>query len=227
MKQNNSVRKLGPQILNGIALRFSYLGAMLLLDERQDVHLLVTNSLKNDLNSPTQFVVGLALCTLASICSPEMSRDLAGEVERILKTSSNPYVKKKAALAAFRIIRRVPELMEMFIPATRSLLSEKNHGILITAIVLVHEMCERSPDTLGYFRKSVPQLVRILKNLILSGYSPEHDVCGVSDPFLQVKILRLLRLLGRNDLECSEAMNDILAQVIDPNLERSKFTSIV
>lgn len=34
----------------------------------------------------------------------------------------------------------------------------------------------------------VPNLVRILKNLILAGYSPEHDVSGVSDPFLQVSI---------------------------------------
>jgi AP-1 complex subunit gamma-1 len=31
---------------------------------------------------------------LGAICSPEMSRDLGGEVEKLMK-SSNPYLKKK------------------------------------------------------------------------------------------------------------------------------------
>ncbi len=58
-----------------------------------------------------------------------MSRDLAGEIERLMK-SSNTFIKKKAALCAARIVRKVPELMEMFLPPARSLITEKNHGII-------------------------------------------------------------------------------------------------
>ncbi|CAF4201744.1 unnamed protein product [Rotaria socialis] len=200
--------------------RIGYLGAMLLLDERQDIHVLITNSLKNDLNHSNQYISGLALCALGTICSPEMSRDLGGEVERLMK-STNPYLKKKAVLCAVRIIRKVPEQYDVFHNSVRSLLTEKNHGVLLTAMTLVNEMCQQNAQALHSFRKLVPNLVRILKTLIMSGYSPEHDVAGISDPFLQVYILRLLRVLGRNDNEASEAMNDILAQV-STNTENSK-----
>ncbi|XP_005623296.1 AP-1 complex subunit gamma-like 2 isoform X6 [Canis lupus baileyi] len=59
----------------------------------------------------------------------------------------------------------------------------------------------------------VPQLVQILRTLVTTGYSTEHSISGVSDPFLQVQILRLLRILGRNHEESSDTMNDLLAQV--------------
>lgn len=41
----------------------------------------------------------------------------------------------------------------------------------------------------------------------------DYDVGGINDPFLQVAILRLLRVLGRGSAEASDAMSDVLAQV--------------
>merc|ERR1719482_1046190 len=77
------------------------------------------------------------------------------------------------------------------------------------------------PECIDEVRKTVTSLVRHLKNLVLSGYAPEHDVSGITDPFLQVRIIKLLRYLGKGDAEASDAMNDILAQVAT-NTETSK-----
>ncbi|MCJ8732073.1 hypothetical protein PDJAM_G00206840 [Pangasius djambal] len=192
--------------------RIGYLGAMMLLDEKQDASLLITNSIKNDLSHGSQHVQSLALCTLACMGSAEMCRDLAPEIEQLLRSSSS-YIRKKAALCAVHIVRKIPDMGEMFTPVAGSLLSERNHGVLHSAIVLITELCDRSPDTLEQFRKAVPQLVQIMKDLVTSGYSPEHNIAGISDPFLQIRILRLLRILGRNNDAASDLMNDLLAQV--------------
>jgi AP-1 complex subunit gamma-1 len=150
----------------------------------------------------------------------EMARDLAGDVEKLMK-ASNSYVKKKAVLCACRIVRKVPEMMENFIPLIKPLLTDKNHGVQLTSIALITDMCRINSTVQITFKKYVPTLVRILKNLIMAGYSPEHDVNGISDPFLQVRIIRLLRILGHNDETTSETMNDILAQVAT-NTETTK-----
>ena len=41
---------------------------MILLDERQEVLMLVTNSLKQDLEARNQYITGLALTALGNIC---------------------------------------------------------------------------------------------------------------------------------------------------------------
>ncbi|KAK4138618.1 AP-1 complex subunit gamma-1-like protein [Trichocladium antarcticum] len=207
--------------------RLGHLATSLLLDENQEVLTLVTNSLKNDLGHSNQYVVGLALCTLGNIASVEMSRDLFVEIENLISTA-NPYIRRKAALCGMRICRKVPDLQEHFVEKAIQLLSDRNHGVMLCGLTFVTSLCEVDEEDEGAdegiiekFKQLVPLLVRTLKSLASSGYAPEHDVTGITDPFLQVKILRLLRVLAHGDAQVTEQINDILAQVAT-NTDSSK-----
>lgn len=180
----------------------------------------------SDLGHSNQYVVGLALGTLGNIASIEMSRDLFPEIETLVSTA-NPYIRRKAALCAMRICRKVPDLQEHFIEKASHMLSDRNHGVLLCGVTLVLGLCEADEEEGGEegivdkFKQFIPILVKTLKSLATSGYAPEHDVTGITDPFLQVKILRLLRVLVRGDPQGTEQINDILAQVAT-NTDASK-----
>jgi hypothetical protein len=127
----------------------------------------------SDMNHTNMYACGLALCTFANISSEEMSRDLSNEIEKLLG-SSNTYIRKKvlsytsvdvvlhcthplfigqAALCALRIVRRVPDLIDHFVSKAKSLLSDRNHGVLLSGVTLVTEMCQEDPNCLDEFRK--------------------------------------------------------------------------
>ncbi|KAJ4946686.1 hypothetical protein NE237_008296 [Protea cynaroides] len=75
------------------------------------------------------------------------------------------------------------------------------------------DLCNVSAEALDYFRKRCTEgLVKVLKDVVNSPYSPEYDVSGIADPFLHIRLLRLLRLLGHGDADASDCMNDIHAQ---------------
>jgi len=205
--------------------RIGYLALGMLLDESTEVLTLVQNCLKTDLRHRNKFVVGLALTALGNIASTDITRDLASEVDCHLK-NTNPYIRKKAALCAKRIFVKVPELVEDFVERVLHLLADRNHGVLYTGVQLIAHLLENfSEEYRKRFQKPsvVKKLVKRLNSLSRSGYQPAYDVSGITDPFLQVGILRLMRLLGQGNKTLSDAMSDILAQVAT-NTESTKST---
>jgi len=195
--------------------RIGYLALLLILDEQTEVLMLSTNSLQMDLNSSSQFCAGLALTALGNIGTSEMSRDLCNDVEKLLK-NPNPYVRKKAALCTIRMLRKVPDLIDQFLPAIVQLLMDKNHNVLLTGVALVSAVVEIEVAYAEKFVKLVPALVKIMRKLITAVHAPEYEVGGVVDPFLQCKILALLRVLGAanpGNSIMSEAIDNVLAQV--------------
>ncbi|RHY32091.1 hypothetical protein DYB32_002864 [Aphanomyces invadans] len=114
------------------------------------------------------------------------------------------------------VIRQLDTSTSHFVEPILDLLRSKNHAVLLTGVQLIIDLLLIDRAVHGeYFKGIVPALVRELRNLLSNNYTPEYDVSGIVDPFLQVNILRCY------NEEASEAMNDVLAQVAT-NTETSK-----
>jgi len=200
--------------------RIGYLGLTLLLTEQTEVLTLVTNCLKVDLTNSNQYIQALSLIAIGNLATQDMARDLANDVEKLLR-SNNSYLRKKAALATIRLLKKEPDLIEHMSERIIALLKDRAHGVLITGLQLMIDVLDILPEWKDELVKLVPSLVRLLRNFISMGFSPEYDVAGIADPFMQVKLLHLLRLLGKGSEEASEQMNDVLAQVAT-NTETTK-----
>lgn len=195
--------------------RLGYLATMLLLDENQEVLTLLTNSLDNDMQHPNSYVVGLALCCLGNIASPELARDLYTNVDKIIANTNNIYLKKKATIVAAKLIEKDPELHEIFLPRVNLLINDKHPSMLLSTSRLIQSLY-LVPECRPALIKTIPKIIGHLKRISTSGYMPDYDVFGVSDPFAQVTLLTTLRTLsidGNCPPDYLEEINDILTQV--------------
>lgn len=175
--------------------------------------------LNRDLSNPSQYIVGLALCTIADIASECIARDLSSDIVKLMQNSS-PYIRKKATLASLRVIRKCPDMCDIYVERAKKIFtSEKNHGVLLAGTSLVAELVKLKPEcskelALG----TVPYMVKVLKNLLTVNYGSDYLYNGYSDPFLQIKLLRGLKLLGGDflkygDVKTGEQLKGLLTQI--------------
>ena len=176
--------------------RLAYLGICMLLDEKSEILLLSSNIIKKDLSSNNKYIVAAALTTIGEIGTPDMCRDTCPEIIKCLN-STNPYIKKKAALALSKVVRSCPELIETVENNLATIFEDKNHGVLLSGLALVEQVFKAEPRVIKKYKKYLSPMIKFLKNLISTSYAPEFDVNGITDPFLQVRILEILGYFGR------------------------------
>ncbi len=138
--------------------RIAYIALCILMDEKSEVLLLTSNTIKKDLESSNQYIVAVALNTIGEVCTVDLCRDLSVEVGKLMN-NPNPYIKKKAALAATRIIKKCPELLETFADRLGSYLEDKNHGVLICGISLAIQVFKMESAYIEKYRKYLNGIV--------------------------------------------------------------------
>lgn len=132
--------------------RVAYIALCLLLDEKSEVLLLTANTIKKDLENSNQFIIGIALNAIGEACTADICRQLSTEVLNLMN-NPNPFIKKKAALAACKIVRKCPDLTENFMERLSNYLDDKNHGVLICGVTLAIQIFKQDISYVDRFRK--------------------------------------------------------------------------
>ncbi|KAL0061526.1 AP-3 complex subunit delta [Marasmius tenuissimus] len=121
-----------------------YMAAGQSFDQDTDVLMLTTNLLKKDLMSnPAD--VAITLNGISSIVTPDLARDLSPELIRMLN-HSRPHIRKRAALAMFRVIGKYPEVLQHALPRMKEKLEDPDPGVVAATVNVLCELTRKNPE---------------------------------------------------------------------------------
>nr|AGH62048.1 AP-3 complex subunit delta [Trypanosoma grayi] len=116
--------------------RTGYMAACLTFTPKTDVLPLMTALLKRDLASANHYEVGLALYCIASVCTPDLAKDLVVDVVNLLNHPRS-YVRKKAVLSLYRVFFEYPDSLRPTYPRLKEKLDDHS------------ERCDNDPAVRG------------------------------------------------------------------------------
>ena len=194
--------------------RIAYSALPLVIDSTSQVLLLATSTIKKDLqNRDNPEIQALALNAVGDVCTPDMCREISMEVANIIQNSEDANVKKRAACAGVIIIKNCPEMIDSYIDKIPLLLEDRTHSVCLCGIYLVLEMISIKPSIIDKIKKYHAMFVKYEKSLLSVSYSPEFDVNGITDPFLQAKILEIIQYTAKDDKELIDELADLFVSV--------------
>jgi len=199
-----------------------YLAAQLLLYENHELAPLLVNSIQEDLTtSRSDAVRSLALAAIANIGGKEVTETLSPLVlKQLLSSVANPSVKKKAALAYLRLIRKNrdivqndPQLPEKLI----NILEDHDLGVVNAVMTLITDCARYDPDS---FKGAIPRVIKILSKVAAKHYGRAYMYHSVPHPWLQIRCLQFLRLVTPTEKGAVASMKECLTRIMTQDLTR-------
>ncbi|KAH0788768.1 Adaptin N terminal region family protein [Histomonas meleagridis] len=189
--------------------RLGYIACAVMIDENSELSVLLTQTVRNDLQSTDRNIQCLALSLIANIGSSLTCQTVVPEVIKIFN-SKNSRVLRCAAMAAIRIIQKLPEHAESFKPLIGKLLKNGSHGVVIAGICLMEALVRSCPNFRSFFCRYCSPFTKILKQLNRSKASKEFSYNFFNDPFLQMRLLSILSFLNKK----SDDLDTVLESII-------------
>ncbi|XP_037766103.1 AP-4 complex subunit epsilon-1 isoform X3 [Chelonia mydas] len=199
---------------NLLEKRVGYLAVSLFLHENHELLLLLVNTVVKDLQSTNLVEVCMALTVVSQIFPREMIPAVLPLIEDKLQHSKE-IIRRKAVQALYKFYLIAPNQVQHIHDKFRKALCDRDVGVMAASLQIYLQMIKKNAS--GY-KDLTESFVTILKQVVGGKLPIDFNYHSVPAPWLQIQLLRILGLLGKDDPRTSELMYDVL----DESLRRAE-----
>ncbi|CAM8940417.1 unnamed protein product [Rhodiola kirilowii] len=189
--------------------RTGYLAVTLFLNEDHDLIILIVNTIQKDLKSDNYLIVCAALNAVCKLINEETIPAVLPQVVELLNHPKEA-VRKKAVMALHRFHQRSPSSVSHLVPNFRKRLCDNDPGVMGATLYPLHDLIcvDASP-----YKDLVGSFVSILKQVTERRLPKSYEYHQMPAPFVQIRLLKNLALLGNGDKQASEHMYNVLGDI--------------
>ncbi|WCJ29001.1 AP-4 complex subunit epsilon [Euphorbia peplus] len=194
---------------NLLLKRTGYLAVTLFLNEDHDLIILIVNTIQKDLKSDNYLVVCAALNAVCRLINEETIPAVLPQVVDLLGHGKEA-VRKKAIMALHRFYQKSPSSVSHLVSNFRKRLCDNDPGVMGATLCPLFDLI--AVDATSY-KDLVISFVSILKQVAERRLPKSYDYHQMPAPFVQIKLLKILALLGSGDKQASEHMYTVVGDI--------------
>ncbi|XVE65419.1 hypothetical protein DITRI_Ditri07aG0178800 [Diplodiscus trichospermus] len=189
--------------------RTGYLAVTLFLNEDHDLIILIVNTIQKDLKSDNYLVVCAALNAVCKLINEETIPALLPQVVELLAHPKEA-VRKKAIMALHRFYQKSPSSVSHLVSNFRKRLCDNDPGVMGATLCPLFDLITIDVNS---YKDLVISFVSILKQVAERRLPKAYDYHQMPAPFIQIKLLKILALLGSGDKQASENMYTVVGDI--------------
>ncbi|MCQ2818466.1 MAG: hypothetical protein MJ252_14455 [archaeon] len=188
--------------------RVGYLACSLLLSDQSEFLIMLVASLQKDIQSSNWVEVCMALTATVKFANETIMQAVTEPVIKLLD-NKNEHIRKKAVMCLYKFYQVSPQSVPDCDERMRRLLCDYDPSVMAATLPYFKEMSMKNPEK---YKDLVSPLIVILKQIIEHKLPREYDYHRFPGPWIQVHLLEILSVLGKDDQAASENMYEILSQ---------------
>eukprot|EP00536_Pseudo-nitzschia_multiseries_P008306 jgi/Psemu1/296860/fgenesh1_pm.209_\ len=192
--------------------RTGYLVCSACLSPDHEFRFMLVNQMQRDMQSANVLEICGGLLAATSLITSDMVPAMSGEVLKLISHDSQT-VRKKSIVTLHRLFQLAPDVVsfEELMEKAKKALCDRDPSVMGSCLNVIEDMAKRNPVEI---KPLIPSLVSILKQIAERRLPEEFNYHRVPAPWMQIRVVRILCLLGQADAEASSGMYEVLNETM-------------